>query len=116
MVFSKASLVTSLQMSDVENNKMDKLGAASERDWMEGMESWRGFEFVYFIWLSLQLGVFHLILTQIMMPEICDHCRVHPYGPVDQIVLLVIYIFVCDIRGIVSYRRTLPKERRDDKL
>ena len=94
MVFPKAGLVTSPQTGDVENNKMDKLGAASKRDWMAGMESWRGFEFVYFIWLSLQLRVFHLILTQIMMPEICDHCRVHPYGPVDAIVLFVIYIFV----------------------
>ena len=91
MVSSKAGLVTKTnpQTDDVESSKMDELGAASKSEWE--MENWIGFENFYLLWLSLHLTVFHLILSQIMMPEVCDHCVVHPYGPVGALVLLVIY-------------------------
>ena len=91
MVSSKAGLVTKTnpQTDDVESSKMDELEAASRSEWEK--ENWIGFENFYLLWLSLHLSVFHLILSQIMMPEVCDHCVVHPYGPVGALVLLVIY-------------------------
>ena len=103
MVSSKAGLVTKTnpQTDDVESSKMDELGAASKSEWE--MENWIGFENFYLLWLSLHLTVFHLILSQIMMPEVCDHCVVHPYGPVGALVHLVIYSML-DYFGFTSGR------------